>query len=91
MAVETKGSRKPNNRGSKTEVQDRAPAWINLSVVGKSGKSLQVGGIPLTLSKALHKELMDKGQDLLEDLLKNGRVHLTLQVVEEHQEGDSFF
>ena len=84
-------SRKPNSGRGKTGEQEKAPAWINLSVVGKSGKSLQVGGIPLTLSKALHKELMDKGQDLLEDLLKNGRVHLTLQVVEEHQEGDSFF
>ena len=97
MAVETKGSRKPSNRGSKTGEQERAPAWINLSVTGKAGpngepgRQLQVGGIPLTLTKALHKEIMDKGQGLLNDLIKNGRVTLTLQIVEEHQEGDSFF
>ena len=86
MAVQ---SRKPNS--GKNKEQDKAPAWINLSVVGKSGKPLQVGGIPLTLSKALHKELMDKGQGLLDDLLKNGRVNLTLQIIEQHEEGESFF
>ena len=82
-------SRKPT--AGKNKEQEKAPAWINLSVVGKSGKPLQVGGIPLTLSKALHKELMDRGQELLDSLIKNGKITLTLQVIEQHEEGESFF
>lgn len=86
MAVQ---SRKPNS--GKNKEQDKAPAWVNLSFIGKNNKPIQIGGIPLSLSKAVHKELMDRGQELLDSLIKNGKITLTLQVIEQHEEGESFF
>ena len=83
-------SRKPNS-GKNKPAQDRAPAWINLSIIGKNGKPINVGGIPLSLDKAVHAEIMNRGQDLLDAVLENGKVTLTLQIVEQHEEGETFF
>lgn len=42
---------------------EKAAAFLNLSVMVKGGDAKQIGGIPLHLSKALHKALIELGPE----------------------------
>lgn len=42
---------------------EKAAAFLNLSVMVKGGDARQIGGIPLHLSKALHKALIELGPE----------------------------
>ena len=85
MAIERKGNRK--NQPVQSE---KAPAWLNVTLLGKDGKPHSIGGIPLSLEKRVHKELIDKPA-ILEQLLKEGRVQLAVNMVTEPAEGESIF
>lgn len=42
---------------------EKAAAFLNVNVVVKGGAEKQLGGIPLHLSKALHKALIELGPE----------------------------
>ena len=86
MAIERKGTRGKNQSAQ----PEKAPAWLNVTLVGKDGKPHSIGGIPLSLEKRVHKELIDKPA-ILEQLLEEGRVQLVVNMVTEPAEGESIF
>lgn len=49
--------------GTGTAGFEKAAAFLNVNVVVKGGAEKQLGGIPLHLSKALHKALIELGPE----------------------------
>ena len=92
MSIERKGTRGRNQSAQ----PEKAPAWLNVTLIGKpgpngkDGKPHSIGGIPLSLEKRVHKELIDNPA-ILERLLEEGRVQLVVNMVTEPAEGESIF
>lgn len=84
MAINNKStSKKP------TAPADKAPAWLNIQITDKNGKVHNIGGMPIDLSRKIHKEIFDGGQELIDRLREGERISLQLNVLDNDLDGES--
>ena len=65
-----------NNASSSVSTLPKAEVWFNIDVLNAVGSFEQVGGIPLTLTKELHRDLVEASQEgCLDELVIRVRVN----------------